>query len=84
MPTLAAAHNNWGLALKGALRLPEAVPQFERAAALEPGNPEFPFNLAVTLHEDPVRLNTLISVYLLALAVFLPVSASGADMSASP
>jgi EmrB/QacA subfamily drug resistance transporter len=35
--------------------------------------------MAVTLHEDPVRLNTLISVYLLALAVFLPVSGWAAD-----
>ena len=35
--------------------------------------------MAVTLHEDPVRLNTTISVYLLALAVFLPVSGWAAD-----
>jgi EmrB/QacA subfamily drug resistance transporter len=35
--------------------------------------------MAVSLHEDPVRLNTLISVYLLALAVFLPVSGWAAD-----
>src|SRR5581483_7900825 len=35
--------------------------------------------MAVTLHEDPVRLNTLISVYLLSLAVFLPVSGWAAD-----
>jgi EmrB/QacA subfamily drug resistance transporter len=36
-------------------------------------------SMAVTLHEDPVRLNTTISVYLLALAVFLPVSGWAAD-----
>jgi EmrB/QacA subfamily drug resistance transporter len=35
--------------------------------------------MAVTLHEDPVRLNTTISVYLLALAIFLPVSGWAAD-----
>ena len=35
--------------------------------------------MAVSLHEDPVRLNTLISVYLLALAVFLPISGWAAD-----
>ena len=35
--------------------------------------------MAASLHEDPVRLNTLISVYLLALAVFLPVSGWAAD-----
>ncbi len=35
--------------------------------------------MAVTLHEDPVRLNTTITVYLLALAVFLPVSGWAAD-----
>jgi EmrB/QacA subfamily drug resistance transporter len=36
-------------------------------------------SMAVTLREDPVRLNTAISVYLLALAVFLPVSGWAAD-----
>jgi len=35
--------------------------------------------MAVTLHEDPVRLNTTITVYLLALAVFLPISGWAAD-----
>jgi EmrB/QacA subfamily drug resistance transporter len=35
--------------------------------------------MSVTLHEDPVRLNTTITVYLLALAVFLPVSGWAAD-----
>lgn len=35
--------------------------------------------MALTLHEDPVRLNTTITVYLLALAVFLPVSGWAAD-----
>jgi EmrB/QacA subfamily drug resistance transporter len=35
--------------------------------------------MAVTLREDPVRLNTTITVYLLALAVFLPVSGWAAD-----
>ena len=35
--------------------------------------------MAITLHEDPVRLNTLISVYLLSLAIFLPVSGWAAD-----
>jgi EmrB/QacA subfamily drug resistance transporter len=36
-------------------------------------------SMAVTLHEDPVRLNTTITVYLLALAIFLPVSGWAAD-----
>jgi EmrB/QacA subfamily drug resistance transporter len=36
-------------------------------------------SMAVTLHVDPVRLNTTITVYLLALAVFLPVSGWAAD-----
>src|SRR5262249_21353811 len=35
--------------------------------------------MAITLHEDPVRLNTTITVYMLALAVFLPVSGWAAD-----
>ncbi len=35
--------------------------------------------MSVTLHEDPVRLNTTITVYLLALAIFLPVSGWAAD-----
>jgi EmrB/QacA subfamily drug resistance transporter len=36
-------------------------------------------SMAVTLHENPVQLSTAISVYLLALAVFLPVSGWAAD-----
>jgi len=35
--------------------------------------------MSVTLHVDPVQLNTTITVYLLALAVFLPVSGWAAD-----
>lgn len=35
--------------------------------------------MSVTLHVDPVGLNTTITVYLLALAVFLPVSGWAAD-----
>jgi EmrB/QacA subfamily drug resistance transporter len=36
-------------------------------------------SMAVTLKVDPVQLNTTITVYLLALAVFLPVSGWAAD-----
>jgi EmrB/QacA subfamily drug resistance transporter len=36
-------------------------------------------SMSVTLHQDPVRLNTTITVYLLALAIFLPVSGWAAD-----
>jgi EmrB/QacA subfamily drug resistance transporter len=36
-------------------------------------------SMAVTLRVDPVQLNTTITVYLLALAVFLPVSGWAAD-----
>jgi EmrB/QacA subfamily drug resistance transporter len=35
--------------------------------------------MARSLHEDPVRLNTAITVYLLASAVFLPISGWAAD-----
>jgi EmrB/QacA subfamily drug resistance transporter len=35
--------------------------------------------MSITLHQDPVRLNTTITVYLLALAIFLPVSGWAAD-----
>jgi EmrB/QacA subfamily drug resistance transporter len=35
--------------------------------------------MAATLHQNPVSLNTTISVYLLALAIFLPVSGWAAD-----
>jgi len=35
--------------------------------------------MAVALHEDPLRLNLAISMYLLAAAVFLPVSGWAAD-----
>jgi EmrB/QacA subfamily drug resistance transporter len=35
--------------------------------------------MARSLHEDPIRLNTAITVYLLASAVFLPVSTWAAD-----
>ncbi|HEY1448249.1 MAG TPA: MFS transporter [Caulobacteraceae bacterium] len=35
--------------------------------------------MARSLHEDPIRLNTAITVYLLASAVFLPVSGWAAD-----
>ena len=35
--------------------------------------------MAKSLHEDPVHLNTAISVYLLASAVFLPISGWAAD-----
>jgi EmrB/QacA subfamily drug resistance transporter len=36
-------------------------------------------SMAVSLHQDPIRLNTTITVYLLALAIFLPVSGWAAD-----
>jgi EmrB/QacA subfamily drug resistance transporter len=36
-------------------------------------------SMAVSLHEDPVRLNLAITTYLLALAVFVPVSGWMAD-----
>jgi EmrB/QacA subfamily drug resistance transporter len=36
-------------------------------------------SMAVSFHVDPVQLNTTISVYMLALAVFLPVSGWAAD-----
>ncbi len=36
-------------------------------------------SMAVSFHEDPVHLNTTISVYMLAMAVFLPVSGWAAD-----
>jgi EmrB/QacA subfamily drug resistance transporter len=35
--------------------------------------------MAITLHQNPVSLNTTITVYLLALAIFLPVSGWAAD-----
>ncbi len=35
--------------------------------------------MAVSLHEDPIHLNTAITIYLLAAAVFLPISAWAAD-----
>jgi EmrB/QacA subfamily drug resistance transporter len=35
--------------------------------------------MARSFHEDPVRLNTAITIYLLATAVFLPISAWAAD-----
>ena len=35
--------------------------------------------MARSLHEDPVSLNTAITVYLLASAVFLPISGWAAD-----
>src|ERR1700746_805497 len=35
--------------------------------------------MAVSLHEDPIRLNLAITSYLLALAVFVPVSGWMAD-----
>ncbi len=35
--------------------------------------------MAVTLHQSPISLNTTITVYLLALAIFLPVSGWAAD-----
>ena len=35
--------------------------------------------MARSLHEDPVHLNTAITVYLLASAVFLPISGWAAD-----
>ena len=36
-------------------------------------------SMAASLHEDPVRLNLAITCYLLALAVFVPVSGWMAD-----
>jgi EmrB/QacA subfamily drug resistance transporter len=36
-------------------------------------------SMAVTLHQNPVSLNTTITVYLLALAIFLPISGWAAD-----
>jgi len=35
--------------------------------------------MAITLHQSPISLNTTITVYLLALAIFLPVSGWAAD-----
>jgi EmrB/QacA subfamily drug resistance transporter len=35
--------------------------------------------MAITLHQSPISLNTTITIYLLALAVFLPVSGWAAD-----
>ena len=36
-------------------------------------------SMAITLHQSPISLNTTITVYLLALAIFLPVSGWAAD-----
>lgn len=36
-------------------------------------------SMAVTLHQSPISLNTTITVYLLALAIFLPISGWAAD-----
>ncbi len=36
-------------------------------------------SMAVTLHQSPISLNTTITIYLLALAIFLPVSGWAAD-----
>src|SRR5580692_7541212 len=35
--------------------------------------------MAITLHQSPISLNTTITIYLLALAIFLPVSGWAAD-----
>ncbi|HSE85648.1 MAG TPA: tetratricopeptide repeat protein [Candidatus Binatia bacterium] len=49
-PNSAILHHALGLALVRLKRSDEALPEFERASALDPGNPRFAYVYAVALH----------------------------------
>jgi tetratricopeptide (TPR) repeat protein len=68
-PESALVHNNLGVMLMSSGREPAAVPEFEAAVRLTPGNADYRVNLGLALAQMPGRILDAIAEYQTALRI---------------